>query len=207
MPLQNRVTPFGELVAVPARGTLTGNRGIIHDGSRRIVRQWANPHWIACLLEFRGRRREVMSPGRWTELFLLDEATAFAAGHRPCFFCRRADATRFAAAWAAGQGHPGIVPKVDELDRVLHAERIARPGRRKRLHPLPPGSLPDGTMVTDGDGNAWLAFEGSLWRWGFDGYRAEPPSPATPLLLVTPPSIVAALATGYEAGIHASVRG
>ncbi|MCC6387635.1 MAG: hypothetical protein IT302_09650 [Dehalococcoidia bacterium] len=206
MPLQNRVTPFGELVAVPARGTLTGNRGIIHDDSRRIVRQWANPHWIACLLEFRGRRREVMSPGRWTELFFLDEATAFAAGHRPCFFCRRADATRFAGAWAAGQG-VGVPPRVDEMDHVLHAERIARPGRGKRLHPLPPEPLPAGAMVTDGKGTAWVACEGSLWRWSFDGYRAEPPTPGTPLLLVTPPSVVAALAAGYAAGIHASARG
>lgn len=206
MPLQNRVTPFGGLVAVPARGTLTGNRGIIHDGSRRIVRQWANPHWIACVLEFRGRRREVMSPGRWTELFFLDEATALAAGHRPCFFCRRGDATRFAAAWAAGQGGPGIRPKVDEMDRVLHDERIARPGREKRLHPLPPGPLPDGAMVTDGAGKAWVACDGGLRQWGFDGYRAEPPVPTTPLLLVTPPSIVAALEAGYPAGLHPSAR-
>ena len=104
MPLQNRVTPLGDIVATPHRGLFVGNRGSIHDPATRTLRgrRWTTPAWIVCVCEFRGRRRAVMATPGWTELFFLDEATAFAAGHRPCFFCRRADATAFRAAWAAG---------------------------------------------------------------------------------------------------------
>jgi len=104
MPLRNRVTPFGDLVAVPDRGALMGNRGVLHDDERRIVRFSQGRRWIACLTDVKGRRRPLMTPGRYTELFFLDEATALAAGHRPCWECRRADALRFRDAWARAAG-------------------------------------------------------------------------------------------------------
>ena len=110
MPLQNRVTPSGDIIATPHRGLFTGNRGIIHDpATKTLTRRWASKAWLTCVCEFRGRRRKVMGGRSWTELFFLDEATAFAAGHRPCFFCRRDDAKRFRAAWEAGNGVTGIL--------------------------------------------------------------------------------------------------
>jgi hypothetical protein len=134
MPLQNRVTPFGTIVVVPDRGLFTGNRGILHDPvTRTLKRRWASKSWLVCLCDFKGRRRNVMGPGSWTELFFLDEATALAAGHRPCFQCRREDALAFGIAWA--MGNSGEVPKAAEMDTILHTERLA--GREKRLHPLP----------------------------------------------------------------------
>lgn len=207
MPLQNRVTPFGEIVAVAARGTLMGNRGVIHDDARRIVRPWANPHWIACVLEYKDHHRVVMTPNRWTELFFLDEVTALAAGHRPCYFCRNRDGKRFAAAWGAGQGllEP---PKVAVIDALLHEERIARPGRGKRMLALPTDPLPDGAMAADpGGAEAWLRWRGRWLRWTFEGYRSEPPGPRETLMLLTPPSTVAALRAGYAATAHASADG
>ena len=123
MPHRNRVTPFAEVIDTPARGLLYGNRGVLHDDQGRIVRDWRVRRWIACVLEFKGRRRPLLRPGRFTELFFLDEATAFAAGHRPCAECRRADFNRFRDAWA--ETHPGASLRVDDIDRVLH-ERARR---------------------------------------------------------------------------------
>ena len=125
---------LGDIVAVPQRGTFTGNRGTIHDPATRTLlkRRWSSRAWITCVCEFRGRRREVMATRSWTELFFLDEATALAAGHRPCFFCRRDDANRFRAAWAAGNAVSP--PRATQMDDVLHAERLY--GRVKRLHEL-----------------------------------------------------------------------
>src|SRR5258708_7428356 len=121
MPLQNRVTPFGGLVAVEGRGLLMGNRGILHDEARRIVRPWQVRRWIACVTTFRGRRRQVMRPHSYTELFFIDEATAFAAGHRPCAECRHADYQHFKATWAAAHGEPA---SASQMDDVLHADRL-----------------------------------------------------------------------------------
>src|SRR6201996_2557455 len=150
MPLQNRVTPFGDIVAVSDRGLFTGNRGIIHDPATKTLlrKRWSNPAWLICVCEFRGRRREVMGGRSWTELFFLDEATAFAAGHRPCFFCRRDDANRFQAAWEQGNRVNGV--HAPEMDAMLHRERFAS---GKELHPLPMPieKLPDGTMVQSGE--------------------------------------------------------
>src|ERR1700710_1112032 len=147
MPLQNRVTPEGDIIADPHQGLFTGNRGIIHDPATKtlLTRRWASKAWLTCVCEFRGRRREVMGGRSWTELFFLDEATTLAAGHRPCFFCRRADANAFCAAWAGGHGVSRV--RAAEIDAVLHAERLN--GRTKRLHPLPCASdrLPDGAMI------------------------------------------------------------
>ena len=147
MPLQNRVTPTGDIIATAARGLFTGNRGIIHDPATKTLlkKRWSNPAWLICVLTFRGRRREVMGTRSWTELFFLDEATALAAGHRPCFYCRRQDANRFRAAWEAGNGTSQLL--AHEIDAILHRERLE--GRGKRLHPLPMpiAKLPDGAMV------------------------------------------------------------
>lgn len=203
MPLQNRVTPFGAIVALPQRGAFTGNRGIIHDPATRTLlnRRWTSKAWIVCVCEFRGRRRAVMGGQTWTELFFLDEATALAAGHRPCFYCRRADAKAFQAAWAAGNGIPA--PKAPAIDATLHGERLER--RAKRLHPLPGPSadLPDGAMVAAGD-TAYLVAGGEAWRWSPDGYTAADPTPAADRL-ITPPSTVAALEAGYRPVLHPSV--
>src|SRR6201996_7712800 len=148
MPLQNRVLPTGEIVAIPDRGTFVGNRGIIHDPATRTLlkRRWSIHAWLVCALHFREQRRKVMERRSWTELFFLDEATALAAGHRPCFFCRRADASAFRAAWAQGRGHDER-PRATEMDAVLHDERLDH--RKRRLHdlPRPVAALPDGAML------------------------------------------------------------
>src|SRR3954467_1002431 len=135
MPLQNRVTAGREIIATPHRGMFTGNRGIIHDPATRtlLTRRWASVAWLICLCEFKGRRRKVMGGRSWTELFFLDEATALAAGHRPCFYCRRGDANRFRAAWEGGNGVKKVLAR--EIDAVLHGERLDH--GTKRLHPLP----------------------------------------------------------------------
>src|SRR5215469_14661659 len=145
MPLQNRVTPFGEIVAIPRRGTLTGNRGIIHDpATKKLLRKrWATKAWLTCRCDYKGIRRSVMAARSWTELFFLDEATALAAGHRPCFYCRRAAAQAFQRRFP----RQGVMPKAPDIDATLHAERLN--GRRKRLHPLPSpaAQLPNGAMI------------------------------------------------------------
>ncbi len=124
MPLQNRVTPTGDIIATPHRGMFTGNRGIIHDpATKTLTRRWASQAWLTCVCEFKGRRREVMGGRSWTELFFLDEATALAAGHRPCFFCRRDDAIRFRAAWQEGNGVRRVLAR--DIDAVLHRERLS----------------------------------------------------------------------------------
>src|SRR5947209_1601664 len=148
-PLQNRVTPLGDIIATPHRGMFTGNRGIIHDpATKTLTRRWASRAWLTCLCEYKGRRRVVMAGRSWTELFFLDEATAFAAGHRPCFFCRRDDANRFRAAWQKGNRLATVSAR--DIDTVLHNERLV--AGRKRLHPLAKSveRLPDGAMLQQG---------------------------------------------------------
>jgi hypothetical protein len=200
LPLQNRVTPFGDIVAVPDRGMFTGNRGIIHDPATKTLlnRRWSNPAWITCVCEFRGRRREVMAQRSWTELFFLDEATSFAAGHRPCFYCRRDDANRFRAAWEVGNGVASV--KANEIDRVLHAERLDK--RAKRLHPLEE-PLPDGAMLAAG-GNSYLIARDRVWRWSFAGYTTSDDAPRDAQLL-TPPSTLRAFRAGYAPVLHPSI--
>jgi hypothetical protein len=203
MPLQNRVTPMGDIVATPERGLFTGNRGIIHDAETRTLlkRRWSSRAWLTCRLQWRGVRRTVMGPGSWTELFFLDEATAFAAGHRPCFFCRRAEAQAFQACFPA-PGHSTRL-KAPEIDRVLHAERLD--GRQKRLHDLmsPPSDLPDGAMILQDD-TPHLILEGMARPWSMAGYGA-PVAPLHGARLITPPSIVAVLQAGYRPQLHPSV--
>ena len=149
MPLQNRVTPTGEIVADPARGLLMGNRGCLHRPDRQLgASRWRSAAWICCVLDWRGRRRDPMPPGRWTALFFLDEATALAAGHRPCAYCRRADYLRFAGAWQAAQRLPSL-PRAPDMDQILHRERLD-PARRQRTHRAPAAGLPDGVMIRAG---------------------------------------------------------
>jgi hypothetical protein len=202
MPLQNRVTPAGDIVATPHRGLFTGNRGIIHDPATRTLlkKRWSSPAWITCVCEFRGWRRKVMAMRSWTELFFLDEATAFAAGHRPCFFCRRGDANRFRAAWEEGNRVKDL--RAREMDTVLHRERLDR--GRKRLHPLPlpMTQLPEGTMLRAGE-ESYLVSQGKTLRWSFEGYRPAGIDAASAMLL-TPPSTVRALEAGYRPVLHPS---
>jgi hypothetical protein len=202
MPLQNRVTPSGDIVATPHRGLFTGNRGIIHDPATKTLlnKRWSNPAWLTCVCEFRGRRRQVMGGRSWTELFFLDEATAFAAGHRPCFYCRRDDANRFRAAWEVGNGVADIL--APEMDAVLHRERLD--GRKKRLHALPMAldELPDGAMVQQG-AESYLIMQGRALQWSLAGYR-EARGTIDGALLLTPPSTLRAFSAGYRPVLHSS---
>jgi hypothetical protein len=194
MPLQNRVSPFGDLIATSARGLVYGNRGCLHDDEGRIRRRYAVKRWIACRLRFRGwHRSPLMQPGRFTELFFLDEATAFAAGHRPCALCRREDYRRFTELWR--ELHPNDVG-ADAIDDRLHAERFDVSTRGQRRHALPPEPLPDGAFVTDGD-DAYLSLGGALRRWTPSGYEASS-SPGSTLLSITPPSLVEVLRGGCD---------
>jgi hypothetical protein len=205
MPLQNRVTPTGDIVATPYRGIFTGNRGIIHDPATKTLlkKRWSSPAWLTCVCEFRGWRRKVMGTRSWTELFFLDEATAFAAGHRPCFFCRRDDANRFRAAWEEGNGGTSLLAR--EMDAVLHRERLDR--GKKRLHPLavPLRELPDGAMVQAG-AESYLIVVGRTLRWSFEGY-APANFDAASAMLLTPPSTLRALGAGYRPVLHSSADG
>ena len=204
MPLQNRVTPTGEIIATPHRGLFTGNRGIIHDPATKTLlsKRWSTPAWITCLCEFRGWRRPVMARRSWTELFFLDEATAFAAGHRPCFFCRRDDANRFRAAWEQGNGVSDVSAKA--MDAVLHRERLDR--GKKRLHalPMPLAELPDGAMVREG-ADSFLIVQGRALLWSPAGYAADPRKLTQPMLL-TPPSTLRALRAGYRVVLHPTAQ-
>jgi hypothetical protein len=204
MPLQNRVTPTGDIIATAHRGLFTGNRGIIHDPATKTLlkKRWSSPAWITCVCEFRGWQRKVMGGRSWTELFFLDEATAFAAGHRPCFFCRRDDANRFRAAWEKGNGVTDV--RAREIDAVLHGERLER--RKKRLHPLPMpvAELPEGAMVQQDD-ESFLILQGRALRWSMDGYR-EVEFALDHAQLLTPPSTLRALNAGYRPMLHPSAR-
>ena len=207
MPHQNRVNPFGELIATPARGTLMGNRGNLHNHGTEIKRPFQVKRWIICVLDFKDRRRAIMTPGEYTELFFLDEATALAAGHRPCFECQRERANDFRAQWAAA--NPALArsakPVVDVLDAALHAERLT-PERTKRTYRAPLAELPAGTFVLLPDDPApYLVLEATLRPWAPDGYGAALPRPAAVTVdVLTPPSTVQALAAGYAPEIHAS---
>lgn len=194
VPEQNRVTPLGTIEALPGKGLLMGNRGSIHEG-RVIARPYATKSWITCVLEFRGWRAPMFEENRWTPLFFLDEATSFAAGHRPCALCRHADHKRFRTAWGE--------MALGEIDATLHAERVTGRGRAsvKRTVRVD-ADLPDGAMV-EVDGRAWLVRNGSLLAWSSGGYleRRERPSTVT---LLTPPSLVDVLWRGYAPLLHGS---
>ncbi len=191
-PLQNRVTPLSELIADPARGLVYGNRGCLHDASGRIRRRYNGRRWIACRLEFKGwHRHPLQQPGRFTELFFLDEATAFAAGHRPCALCRREDYDEFAA-------FLGL--KADAIDERLHGERLDPRTRGQRQHEGPLDGLPDGAFVLR-DGAPWLVLDGEILRWSAAGYTAREPRPRGRALVLTPPSLVNVLSAGWRPAV------
>ena len=197
MPLQNRVTPLGELVADPARGLVYGNRGCLHDTHGRIRRHYQVKRWIACRLEFRGRRRSpLMRPGRFTELFFLDESTALAAGHRPCAECRREDYDRFAAVWLELHGERGA----DTIDARLHEERWDSPTRARRLRAGRLDELPDGAFVLH-DSAPKLVLGDDLLTWTPGGYTRRAPRRRGKATLLTPPSLVELLRTGWESSV------
>jgi hypothetical protein len=200
MPLQNRVTPTGDIIATPHRGMFTGNRGIIHDPVTKtlLAKRWASPAWLVCLCEYQGRWREVMGGRSWTELFFLDEATAFAAGHRPCFFCRRDDANRFRAAWQEGNEVRAV--RAPDIDAVLHRERLERGKKRLHLLPMALRDLPDGAMVQQG-ADSFLIAAGRALQWSPSGYRAAELASERAMLL-TPPSTLRALAARYRPVLH-----
>jgi hypothetical protein len=211
MPLQNRVTPAGDVIAVGARGALMGNRGRLHDANRRIVRRQAPGYraWVTCLLDFKGRRREVMTPGRYTELFFLDEATALAAGHRPCGECRRDDYRRFKSAWLAGNPERGLAGRVaiDVIDRELHRDRLTPEGRQQTFL-ADIQTLPDGVFVAWKDpATPMLVWRGALRPWSPEGYGHPQEKPgAVVVTALTPLSTMRALAAGYTPGVDASAE-
>ena len=211
-PLENRVTPFGDLIATTARGTLMGNRGRLHDPSRRIVRRTASGYraWVTCRLEFRGRHRTVMAPNRYTELFFLDEATALAAGHRPCGECRRADYRRFKAAWLVANRDRGLGPDapIGAIDEELHRDRLG-PDGQSRTYRARVRSLPDGVFVALPDATeALLVWRGGLAPWSPAGYGALRLSPRDGWVRVlTPRSTTATIAAGYAPAVHSSLPG
>lgn len=202
MTLQNRVAPTGEIVADPGRGLLMGNRGCLHTPDRRLgTTRWRSKLWICCSLSFKGVRRDVMPPGRWTALFFLDEATALAAGHRPCAYCRRADYLSYAQAWQRAYGLAER-PAAVEMDARLHSERVSPRTRQQVTRPAVVGDLPDGVMVRY-DGTLGLLRAGSLRSWSFHGYGpAVPIRPGTEVEVLTPPSSVAALKAGFRPLLH-----
>ena len=205
MPLQNRVTPLGEIVATTARGTLMGNRGgMMHTRDRKLgPRRWVSKQWICCRLSFKGRWRDVMGPDSYTELFFLDEATAFAAGHRPCYECRRQDAVLFAETWGDVLGAGGRA-KACEIDQVLHDERMTSEGV-KATFKAALADLPTGVIVLYRN-EPRLVFASKLLKWAHDGYGdpIEPP-PATIVDVLTPRSIVEVIRGGYDPDVHETV--
>jgi hypothetical protein len=198
VPLQNRVLPTGEIVAHTGRGTLMGNRGCIHRPDRTLgVTRWRSKLWICCTLTWKNVRRDVMPPGRWTALFFLDEPTAFAAGHRPCAYCRRADYVWYAESWPKRL-------RAFEMDAVLHRERVEPYTRRQVTHRETAGDLPDGVMVRHDDRPALLV-DGHVLPWSFDGYgQPVPVRRRAQVEVLTPPSNVAAMRAGYRPLAHPS---
>ncbi|WEX08463.1 hypothetical protein [Chelativorans sp. AA-79] len=211
MPLQNRVSPFGDIEAVAARGLFTGNRGVIHDPDTRTLlkRRWSTKAWIICECDFRGRLREVMGRNSrhgtagWTELFFLDEVTALAAGHRPCFYCRRRPALAFARAFA--EGHGGEHLSASGMDTILHWQRRAAGAPAMPLRQADVQALPDGAMV-EASGRGFALRCGRLLPWSFDGYRQARTvvEAGAAFTLLTPPATVTALREGYRPVWHPS---
>lgn len=210
MPLQNRVDPFGTPHAVVARGLLTGNRGVIHDPDTATLlkRRWTTKAWIVCTLTHpAGRRRRPMGRNTpaggagWTALFFLDEVTALAAGHRPCFYCRREAAEAFCRCFVRGNGLAAA--RAPAMDAILHAQRMAAGRTAPSSSPQDARDLPDGTMIAAG-GRAWAMRGGKALPWSFSGYGMPEAPPGSASRLLTPPATVAALAAGYAPLWHPS---
>lgn len=205
---QNRVTPAGEIIADPARGLFMGNRGILHDDAQRLGRaRWRHKSWITCLLDFKGRRRTIMSPRRYTELFFLDEAVALAAGHRPCAECRHSRFSAFVDAWMAGTGRDGPPPKAPALDATLHAARIEPGTRRQRTYQAELAALSDGVFIRLED--APLLVHGDrLHPWTPGGYGPAITRPSgRSVRVLTPRPVVAVISAGYRPELHPTALG
>ncbi|MFF0630275.1 hypothetical protein [Streptomyces sp. NPDC004296] len=205
MPLQNRVTPYGEIEAVPSRGTMLGNRGRLHNKQQELTRNWRTINWLSCRLQFRGRQRQIMGPASYTELFFLDEATSLAAGHRPCSECRNADYLRFKRAWKTAYQLTEL-PSAQTVDEALARDRLD-PGRSCQIwHEQDKDGLPDGTML-QWQGSPWLVWGARVFRWTHDGYvnaadRKDLPQQAT---VLTPQCTVRVLCSGYQPLVHETV--
>ena len=202
MPRQNRVTPFGCLIPSSSRGLYMGNRGILHDDQGNLTaKRWAHPNWVACRTEFKGIRQPINAPGSYTQLFFLDEATALAAGHRPCGYCRRDDFVRFREAWLHSNPQADLddTATMGVIDRIIHAERVTR-NRQKVTYAEVLDNLPDGVLVTlpEKPQDAWLVWQGTLHLWSPSGYldRLTQPRNCT-VSVLTPRSIVRAITAGY----------
>ena len=201
--LQNRVDPKGEIIKTEARGTMMGNRGVIHDVHQEIVRAYKHKAWITCALQFKGRHRTVMSLNRWTELFFLDEATAFAAGHRPCSECRHEKFKHFKLCWINGNPQYGFTMKVSikEIDNIIHEERIDSKDE-KVTHEANIHDLPNGTFIV-WNADAFLLADDLAYRWSPFGYAQGIAMPQVERVMVlTPRSIVSTFKAGYNVGIH-----
>jgi len=202
MPRQNRVTPTGELIAVPDRGLFWGSRGRLHDRDGNLVRHSQGKAWAICVLEFKGRRRKLLQSGSFTELFFLDEATGLAAGHRPCGECRSHDYRAFKSAWSSA--HPGQEINAPAIDAHLHRDRLAsRDGHRTYQERL--DAIPDGTFVII-DGQPWLVWGAQLLAWSPGGYLTRRPrsTASSEVTVQTPRATVATLAAGYRPIVHPS---
>ena len=201
MPHRNRVTPLGDIEAIPLRGAWMGNRGILHSG-HEIVRSHASDLWITCALEFRGRWREQWQPHRYTYLFFHDEAVSFAAGHRPCAECRHASYVTYRAAWA--EGSETELPSAKQMNQQLHGERIVRGTHTRRFHRLPWTDLPDGTFVLL-DQTPAVVIGDQLTEWTNNGYGARRSRPTNGTAeVITPPATVAVFRAGYPVQIDSS---
>lgn len=208
MPLQNRVTPFSTIIAAPERGAFTGNRGVIHNEHKQIIKHYAVKYWITCTLEYKGKRRELMTPNRWTELFFLDEATAFAAGHRPCGFCRHADYKRFKQLWlqanSATYGLTGNT-SIQTIDALIHKERLAE-NKSQKTFTAPLHTLPDGVFIKPAQQpHAFLWLQQQLYQWSFSGYKKVTAIDTSQTVeVLTPASYVEVFRLGYEPKVHAT---
>jgi hypothetical protein len=196
--LQNRVDPLGRFIKTSARGSWMGNRGVIHK-HKQITKLFKHKAWITCALEFKGRKRTVMTPDRWTELFFLDEATAFAAGHRPCFECRKEDALKFKSCWIKGNPahHFSMTTSITQIDAIIHGERIDQE-KKKVIHQRVSSDIPEGTFIWLND-NPYLFTNDRLHRWTAFGYEDSMVLPEDSILtILTPHSIVNAFRAGYR---------
>ncbi|MCK5874222.1 MAG: hypothetical protein P1U78_09450 [Alcanivoracaceae bacterium] len=209
MPLQNRVDPWGILQSVPARGAWLGNRGILHDENKQVVAPWRHKSWVTCKLEFQGRKREIFSPGKYSELFFLDEATALSAGHRPCAECRRERYNEFKAIWCAANLENGSSTDISvaQIDKQLHMERAVR-GGGKVTYRTDFGAVPAGAFIEIG-GGAFLLWQGRLHQWSVHGYSPSNlvPSQLDVVTMLTPASIVRVLQHGFRPQVHESASG
>ena len=198
MTLQNRVLPDGSIVSNPERGALMGNRGILHDANRQLgTARWRHKAWVCCLLSFKGRRRALMSPNKYTELFFLDEAVSLAAGHRPCAECRRADHLAFVDAWETSTG---TRPKAAQMDAALHPARVTRT-REQVTITADAASLPNGTFVQH-DGTPHMLWRDMALPFSPAGYGPACPRPDGGITVLTPQPTVAVLSAGYRPKVH-----